>query len=196
MVVPNVQCRPFPFKQSRRSHLLEGLLIGREMCGYLRVSTLTKERPMFHKFFRLIKIAIGNYAAGFVLGVVNKTPQSYTVGDVIPKESQFLGFDSVTPILPDSSAVITAQPWRPFRPDTLVIPRDIARPFLINDIKIGKNSQFVGAGSIPAEAFSGEERIKLKFDTAQIAQDISITVTNTSLKGIRFVASMSGVALE
>lgn len=57
-----------------------------------------------------------------------------------------------------SSVVLQAQPQRPFRGERLIV--DLARtagaavvPVRISEFKIGENSQLVGSGALPAEAF-------------------------------------------
>lgn len=57
-----------------------------------------------------------------------------------------------------NSVVLTAAPQRPFRGERLIV--DLARsagaatvPVRISEFKIGENSQLVGSGALPAEAF-------------------------------------------
>ncbi len=108
-----------------------------------------------------------------------------------------MGFDSVATIAAGASAIITTRPQVIFRPDRLVIPASIASSFLLNDLKVGKNSQFVAATAIPAEAFTqGAFGVRLKLDTAQVSQDIILNVTNTSGGALRFTAALIGPAVE
>lgn len=108
-----------------------------------------------------------------------------------------MGFDSVTTVAAGATAIITTRPQVVFRPDRLVIPASIASSFLINDLKVGKNSQFVAATAVPAEAFTqGAFGVRLKLDTAQVSQDIILNVTNTSGGALRFTAALIGPAVE
>ena len=108
-----------------------------------------------------------------------------------------LGFDSVATVAAGATAIITTRPQVVFRPDRLVVPASIASSFLINDLRIGKNSQFVSATALPAEVFTqGAFGVRLKMDTAQIAQDITLNVTNTSAGALRFTAALIGPAIE
>lgn len=108
-----------------------------------------------------------------------------------------LSLDSVTTIAAAATASITTRPQVLFRAERLVIGNAIAPSFLVNDLKIGKNSQFVNAGSLPGEAFSNlSVGVTLKMDTAQVGNDIVINVTNTSAGALRFVAAILGSAVE
>ena len=90
-----------------------------------------------------------------------------------------LGFDSVTDVTKATSAKITARPQVTFRPDRFVVAAAIAEFFLIDDLKIGKNSQLTSGDSIPAEAFSNlSVGVGMKMDTANVGIDIVLSVTN------------------
>lgn len=108
-----------------------------------------------------------------------------------------LGFDSVATIAAAASLAVSSRPQVVFRPDRLVIPASIAPNFTLTDIKIGKNSQLVGSSVLPAEVFSQTAvGVRLKLDTAQISQDIVLTVTNISGGAVRFMACLIGPAVE
>lgn len=108
-----------------------------------------------------------------------------------------MGFDSVVAVAAGAAAIITTRPQVIFRPDRLVVPASIAASFLINDLRVGKNSQFVAATAVPAEAFTqGAFGVRLKLDTAQVSQDIILNVTNTSGGALRFTAALIGPAVE
>lgn len=58
----------------------------------------------------------------------------------------------------NSIVVLTAKPQRPFRGERLLIslartPAATVVPVRLSEFKIGENSQLVGAGDLPAEAF-------------------------------------------
>lgn len=107
-----------------------------------------------------------------------------------------LGFGS-TAVPGKSSANIGVQPQVIFRPERLVIPASIAEDFLITDIKVGKNSQLVSTGAIPASAFtSRSEATRMKMDTAQISMFVTISVTNISKKMKFFQAVLFGPPKE
>ncbi len=109
----------------------------------------------------------------------------------------FMGFDSVATVAAAATAIITTRPQVVFRPDRLVIPASIAPSFLINDFKVGKNSQMVAATAVPAEAFTqGAFGVRLKSDTAQVSQDVILNVTNISAGALRFLATLIGPAVE
>jgi len=79
-----------------------------------------------------------------------------------------------------TAATITARPQvKAFRPQRIVVGNSIAAFFTISDIKVGNKSQFVQAGTIPAEAFvQGAFGVAMRQDTVQTAQDYVFQVNN------------------
>jgi len=108
-----------------------------------------------------------------------------------------LGFVSTTAVAAGASARITTRPQVPFRIDRLVVPSDIAGLFTIDDVKVGKNSQFAAEGSVPARIFQENGvGVCLKGDTAQISMDVTLSVTNISGAAATFRAAIIGPAVE
>lgn len=107
-----------------------------------------------------------------------------------------LGFGS-TSVAGLGSANINVQPQVIFRPERLVIPSNVAPDFLITDIKIGKNSQLVSTGALPAVMFSESAfGVRLKMDTAQVSMFVTISVTNQSPHARNFQGGLVGPAVE
>lgn len=108
-----------------------------------------------------------------------------------------LGFPTTTVAGGNTTATISASPQVPFRGRRLIIPSDIAGAFLVNDLKVGKNSMFPTSNPVPARAFTelgvGTD---LNLDTAQISQLISLSVQNTSGSSQDFNACIIGTAVE
>lgn len=108
-----------------------------------------------------------------------------------------MGFDSVSTVAAAATANVTAQPQVVFRPERLVVSSAIASSFLINDFKVGKNSQLAASGAIPADAFTPNAfGVRLKCDTAQISNVITLNVSNISGGALRFTAALFGEAVE
>tara|TARA_R100001244_G_scaffold132394_1_gene108869 strand:- start:14648 stop:15295 length:648 start_codon:yes stop_codon:yes gene_type:complete len=108
-----------------------------------------------------------------------------------------IGFDSGTTIAAGASATLTQRPQIIFRPERIVVPASLASFFLINDVKVGKNSQLVSAGAIPAATFSETAfGVRLKMDTVQISQDLIMLVTNIDVGAQRFLGAMIGESVE
>jgi hypothetical protein len=109
-----------------------------------------------------------------------------------------IGFDSGPVLIVAGAATqIISRPQVPFRPERFVVPSDIAGSFTIDDIKVGKDSQLVATGPIPARIFEeGSFGVRLSMDTAQVANDITVSATNVSLAAARFRAAMIGTAVE
>ncbi len=100
---------------------------------------------------------------------------------------------------------VTSRPQVLFRGERLVIPDSPAYPgqlnatqadsFLINDIKIGNKSQLVEATSLPARAFAENAvGVRLSLDTASIAQDVVVSVTNVDVAAATFRAVLFGTS--
>ena len=117
---------------------------------------------------------------------------------VAPRSSReyALGLGS-TSVAGSSSANINVQPQVIFRPERLVVPSNIAVDFLITDIKVGKNSQLVSTGALPAVMFTENAfGVRLKMDTAQISMFVTISVTNQNPAARNFQGGLVGPAVE
>jgi hypothetical protein len=118
-------------------------------------------------------------------------PRPVTKGREYP-----LGFGPTT-ITAGSSAIIITQPQVPFKGRRLIIPSDFAGAILINDIKVGKNSQLATSNSLPGRMFTEfAVGVDLGLDTAQISQQVTLNVTNISGATVNFSASLTGAAVE
>ena len=117
---------------------------------------------------------------------------------VSPRSSReyALGLGS-TSVPGNASANINVQPQVIFRPERLVVPSNIAVDFLITDIKVGKNSQLVSTGALPAVMFTENAfGVRLKMDTAQISMFVTISVTNQNPNARNFQGGLVGPAVE
>jgi len=64
---------------------------------------------------------------------------------------------------------------------------------VITDIRVGKQSQLVASGNIPAETLSQQAQgCAMSLDTCQISMQLQILVTNISLAAARFMATIIG----
>jgi len=92
-----------------------------------------------------------------------------------------------------SSANINVQPSEDFHLDRLIISSDVAKYFLVTDIKVGKDSQFDSPGCIPGLSFTeGVFAIKLKGSLAKRRQFITVSVTNQAPNGCNFQGVLIG----
>jgi hypothetical protein len=92
------------------------------------------------------------------------------------------------------SANVTVQCQVYFRPTALIIPPMVAGNFDIVDLKVGKNSQFLSARSVPAIAFAYPDGtpIPLKIDILRPGQFLTISVHNNADLNQRFTATLVG----
>ena len=93
-----------------------------------------------------------------------------------------------------TAATITARPQtKAYRPQRIVIAASIASFFTISDIKVGNQSQFVQAGTIPAEAFvQSAFGVAMRMDTVQTAQDFVFQVNNVDAAARSFLCVIFG----
>lgn len=105
------------------------------------------------------------------------------------------GFGPTT-IAAGATVNIIVQPQTAFKGKRLCIPSDFAGAILVNDLKIGNLSQFPSSNPIPGRMFT-EFAVGMEqdFDTAQISQQISLSVTNTSGAAVSFTAGLKGLVV-
>lgn len=128
-----------------------------------------------------------------------KSKNALLVQDDPPRHARRfpLGFVSAAPVLPGQSITITSRPQVLFRGERLVLPSDLAGDFAVDDLKVGKDSQFVAEGAIPGRVLQENATdVGFDLDTAQISQDISISVTNIGGAPRTFRAALWGKVAE
>jgi hypothetical protein len=107
-----------------------------------------------------------------------------------------IGFP-LTTIAAGATVDIPVQPQVIFRGERLTIPSDIAGQIIVQDLKVGKDSQFASVGGVPGRAF--DERAtggRLRMDTAQISQQVVLRITNIGGAPVAFNAAITGTSLE
>ena len=169
-------------------------IYGDDVIGY---EEIVGQTPIRSAFGGLVRTGGGQVLAR--TGALPAYPGGQTVRMTGPEKAreQVMGLDSVSTIAAAATANVIGRPQVTFRPDRLVIPATIAASFLINSFTIGRLPQFVSNGAVPAEAFSqAAVGVRLKTDTAQISQEVTLNVTNISGAALRFTAALFGPAVE
>lgn len=96
----------------------------------------------------------------------------------VAQRNLFLGLVQ-TGIAASALATITVQPQIPFKGYRLSVPAQFAPFFVLVDIRVGKDSQLVAPGAVPATSFSevatGDN---VSMDTASVGQLITVQVQN------------------
>ena len=107
-----------------------------------------------------------------------------------------LGFQPTT-VPAGATSNIPAAPQDMFRPERLVIPSDSAFDFGVQDVKVGNTSQLVSGGEVPAALFT-EVAIDthVHFKTAEIGNQISVSVRNKTIGEIEFSAGIVGTVVQ
>lgn len=96
-----------------------------------------------------------------------------------------------------STAIFQAQPQLIFRGSRLIVPSSLANNFVINDIRVGKDSQAVSANPIPAATFSElAVGVALGLDTATPGILITLSTSNTTNAQQTFSASLIGTSMQ
>ena len=102
-----------------------------------------------------------------------------------------------TTVNANSTATFQAQPQLIFRGSRLIIPSTLANNFVVNDIRVGKDSQAVSANAIPAAAFSElGVGVALGLDTATPGILITLLVSNTTGGNQTFSAALIGTSMQ
>lgn len=92
-----------------------------------------------------------------------------------------------------SSANVSVTTPVGFSPSHVVVPSEAASHFLVTDIKVGKDSQFVGAGCVPCSLFSAEaKREHFDFDYLAPGMTFTVSVTNASDSDRVFSGTVGG----
>jgi hypothetical protein len=107
-----------------------------------------------------------------------------------------LGFQPTT-VPAGVSSNVPAAPQDLFRPERLVIPSDVAFDFGVQDVKVGNTSQLVSGGEVPAALFT-EVSIDthVHFKTAEIGNQISVSVRNKTTGDIEFSSGVIGTVVQ
>ncbi len=109
-----------------------------------------------------------------------------------------LPFDSGDAIPAFTSNVqIQTSPQTPFVGKRLVVPSDFSDSFIIEDVKVGKDSQFSASGAVAATVFSEVGvGVALEIDCAYPGIQITLEVSNIGPDDQRFLAAFIGNAVE
>ena len=114
-----------------------------------------------------------------------------------------IGFGPTSPAVPAGATVIVAaQPQIIFRGSRLVVPSAfgadvVAANFTVNDIRVGKDSQFVSAGPLPAIAYlENAVGTAMGLDTCNVGQLITLNVTNIGAAAHTFFATIFGTSVQ
>lgn len=120
-------------------------------------------------------------------------PQRAKVKRVAPQRLQRLALGiGVTSVGANASSVVTVTPQVPFKLERFISQSTTLQ---ISDIKVGTNSQFVGAGSIPIEIFGRDAiGVGLKGDTAVPGVDIALYVGNSTGAAVSLSGAYLGLA--
>jgi len=106
-----------------------------------------------------------------------------------------LGFGPVALAI-NTTTIFTAQPQLPFRPSRLVIPNTLIDQVMVNDIKVGKNSQLLSSNPVPAAPFSElAVGVALGLDTCNVGQQVTLSINALNAVDV-FMAAIIGTAMQ
>ena len=98
---------------------------------------------------------------------------------------------------PSTTVEIVARLQVLFRVNRLLVGSSIAEFFVIDDIKVGRNSQFVGTGgNRPKRSRTRPPETISRLDSCKEDVDITLIVTNIDGTAKDFRASLFGDAIE
>jgi hypothetical protein len=100
-------------------------------------------------------------------------------------------------ILGGAAATINLSSSQPFRATQLRLDPVAAPNWLIVDVKVGRKSQLLGTGAIPASVFSAANPdCAVGFDTAQATETVQLLLQNMSGAASRLTGAMIGETIE
>jgi len=98
---------------------------------------------------------------------------------------------------PNETVDIVSRPQVLFRGTRLLIPSVIGQTVRVEDVKVGRTSQFAAIGAQPGVAFSELSTAdNLQLDTATPGMDVTLRIKNTSGASIDFSATIFGDVVE
>lgn len=108
-------------------------------------------------------------------------------------------------VIAGTTVNVTTRPQTLFRGGRVILPESshaaaggfVANPFQVQDIVVGRNSQFVARQPMPAAAFfQNAFGVRIQADTGQISQDVTFVVTNRAAVDVDFEATIIGESVE
>lgn len=137
-------------------------------------------------------------------GKVRGLPQGVSLNpnDSLIARGQILSGAKVT-VPAGQNVTMTFKTQAPFRPNAVtLVSLGIARGLsnvVVTNIKVGTNEQLVGeTNEVPLDVFAPDNLLgHVAFDTAQTAQVITVSLTNTSAQNAEVIAgAMFGTRLD
>jgi hypothetical protein len=84
----------------------------------------------------------------------------------------------------------------PYRAQNMVVPDEVASGFFVTDIKVGRNSQLVSVGAVPADYFARCGATEdLLFDSLSRGMTMYVCVTNMTAEAKKFSGHLRGELL-
>jgi len=93
------------------------------------------------------------------------------------------------------SATIISDPVSPlgsFYPHGFEVEPELARHFMVTDVKVGINSQLVSSGCFPCSLFAASTPLRLRMDRMLPGSRIVVSVTNCSATSVMFKGAVLG----
>jgi hypothetical protein len=110
------------------------------------------------------------------------------------RQSVGFTFDSIAP---GTTVDVVSRPQELFRGTRLLIPSVIGATLRVEDVKVGRQSQFVASGAQPAVSFSELSTVdNIQMDTCRPGQDITLKISNRGGTAVDFSATLFGDVVE
>jgi hypothetical protein len=110
------------------------------------------------------------------------------------KQSIGFVFDGLAP---NTTVDITSRPQVLFRGTRLLIPSSIGQFIRVEDVKVGRTSQFAAIGAQPGIAYSELSTAdNLQLDTSSPGMDVTLRISNRGGAAIDFSATLFGDVVE
>lgn len=111
-------------------------------------------------------------------------------------EDDVLEYDLPAVVVPPGeSRNIVSDPLSPqgdFYPHGLKVDPEAARHLTVSDVRVGRNSQFVGAGALPCDLFAASPPFRFLMNAMRPGSRITVSATNTGPSDVTFRGTVLG----
>lgn len=135
------------------------------------------DSELLRTMFRHAVERVKHLLTGKMLGLLTSTDP-----DTVETDRKLIAGELDYLVPPGATVYYKGQPMVAFKPSMVVVDDRSADAFQVCDVKVGRNSQLIATGYLPASAFKATVSREMSMDTAQISMVITVGLVNTSGK--------------
>ncbi len=95
-------------------------------------------------------------------------------------DQKLLDGDLEISVAPEHTIYMEAKPLVTFRPERLILDDEAADWYVVSDVKVGRNSQFISCDPLPGSSFKASVSPVMRMDTAQPSLRLTVSLVNVS----------------